>query len=128
MESSEWQPLTAAIFALLVVLHEGPRHGYGLMAEVARLTGGAIRLGPATLYRSLQRMRVAGLIEEIPLEEAGDDQHGRGDRRAERRRRYRITDVGRAATTAEAHRLAGLVEAARRAGVLDDSVSEEHMA
>lgn len=82
--------------------------------------------GTATLYRSLQRMRFAGLIEEIPLADAGDDQ--RGDRRAERRRRYRITEAGRAASTAESHRLAGLVEAARRAGVLDDPGDREHRA
>ena len=57
-------PLTPAIFALLLALHDGERHGYALMADVSELTGGTVPLGPATLYRSLQRMRVEGLVEE----------------------------------------------------------------
>src|SRR5689334_17120732 len=102
--------MTPAIFALLLALHDGERHGYVLMADVGELTGGTVTLGPATLYRSLQRMRVDGLIEEI--EEEDPDGAARGDRRAERRRSYRITPAGRAAAEAEAHRLSRLVEAA----------------
>jgi DNA-binding PadR family transcriptional regulator len=106
--------MTPAIFALLLALHDGQRHGYALMAEVGELTGGTVTLGPATLYRSLQRMRVDGLIEEVD----GDDDLVRGDRRAERRRAYRITPAGRAAAEAEAHRLSRLVDAASALGVL----------
>jgi hypothetical protein len=55
---------------------------------VEQLTDGAIRLGPGTLYRSLQRMRVDGLIEEL------DDAGPVDDRLAERRRSYRIGEAG----------------------------------
>lgn len=109
-------PLTPAMFALLLALHDGDRHGYALMADVARLTGDAIRLGPGTLYRTLQRLRVDGLVAEI---DTGD--LPRGDRRAERRRSYRLTAVGRAAAAAEARRLAVLVAASLRLGLLPDS-------
>jgi DNA-binding PadR family transcriptional regulator len=109
------QPLTPAVFALLLALHNGERHGYALMADVERLTGGTVTLGPATLYRSLQRMRVDGLVEEL----AGPDEADvRADRRAERRRSYRIRAKGRAAAAAEARRLATLVQAAADLGVL----------
>jgi DNA-binding PadR family transcriptional regulator len=108
--------MTPAIFALLLALHDGERHGYALMADVSELTGGTVTLGPATLYRSLQRMRVDGLIEELDGEPAGEPD--RADRRAERRRSYRITPAGRAAARAEAARLARLVEAASALGVL----------
>ena len=109
--------MTPAIFALLLALHDGERHGYVLMADVGELTGGTVTLGPATLYRSLQRMRVEGLIEEIDDE---TESAARGDRRAERRRSYRITPAGRAAAEAEAHRLSRLVEAASKLGLLTE--------
>jgi DNA-binding PadR family transcriptional regulator len=104
--------LTPAMFAVLLALHAGDRHGYALMADVAQLTGDTIRLGPGTLYRTLQRLRVAGFIEEI---DAGPP--ARGDRRAERRRSYRLTAEGRDAAAAEARRLSLLVEAADRLGL-----------
>jgi DNA-binding PadR family transcriptional regulator len=106
--------LTPAMFAILLALHAGPRHGYALMDDVDRITGGVITLGPATLYRSLQRLRVDGLIEEL---DGGQPTEAPPDRRAERRRSYRITDAGRSATTTEAHRLAAMVTAADRVGV-----------
>jgi DNA-binding PadR family transcriptional regulator len=99
------ESLTPAVFALLLALTEGDRHGYALASDAERLSDGAIILGPGTLYRSLQRMRVDGLIEETSLDHAA----ARADRRAERRRRYRITPVGRAAVRAEARRLASLL-------------------
>jgi DNA-binding PadR family transcriptional regulator len=109
------------VFALLLALHAGERHGYALMTDVSALTGGSIALGPATLYRSLQRMRVDGLVEELNDPESGTKAStgaARADRRAERRRSYRITPAGRATARAEARRLARLVEAAADLGVL----------
>jgi DNA-binding PadR family transcriptional regulator len=99
-------PLTPAVFALLLALTQGERHGYALMADVAELTRGGITLGPGTLYRSLQRMRVDGLVEEIEVDSASVA----ADRRAERRRSYRITAVGENAVRAEARRLADLLD------------------
>jgi len=107
--------LTPAMFALLLALHAGERHGYALMADVARLTGDTIRLGPGTLYRTLQRLRVDGLVEEL---EATELPALRGDRRAERRRSYRVTAKGHDAAAAEARRLALLVDAASAFGLL----------
>jgi DNA-binding PadR family transcriptional regulator len=110
------QPLTPAVFALLLVLHRGERHGYALMSEVEKLTAGTVRLGPATLYRSPQRMRVDNLVEEIATEDVAEADL-RADRRAERRRSYRITAAGRAAAEAEAHRLTIMLDAVRQAGL-----------
>ena len=115
--SDHTPPLTPAVFALLLALTEGERHGYALMADVGELTGGTVTLGPATLYRSLQRMRVDGLVEELD-DTTTTRPPARGDRRAERRRCYRITPEGRAAAEAEARRLSRLVEAAAALGVL----------
>ena len=108
-------PPTPAVFALLLALGRGQCHGYALMSDVETLSGGHIKLGAGTLYRSLQRMRVDGLIEE--LSEPDDEPL---DRRAERRRRYRITPAGRRAARAEARRLAVLVDVAKDRGLFDE--------
>ena len=103
-------PLSEAAFHILVALAEGDRHGYAILQEVAERTRGQVRLGPGTLYRSIQRMLEQGLIEEPrerPAAEADD----------ERRRYYRITPLGRAAARAEASRLAALVKMARVRGL-----------
>ncbi|MGH7710384.1 MAG: PadR family transcriptional regulator [Gemmatimonadaceae bacterium] len=98
-------PLTPAVFHIMLALADGDSHGYGIMQEVDDMTGGRLRLGPGTLYRSIQRMAVDGYIEELPLklDSAHDD---------ERRRYYRLTPLGFAVARAEAGRLAALVEAA----------------
>ena len=98
-------PLTPAAFALLLALTEGERHGYRLISDVERLTGGAISLGPGTLYRTLQRLRVDGLVTEAQPEETAVQ----ADRRAERRRSYRITPDGYRTVRDEARRLATLL-------------------
>jgi DNA-binding PadR family transcriptional regulator len=103
--------VTPAIFHIMLVLAEGAAHGYAIMGDIERLTDGRMRLGPGTLYRSLQRMEVEGLVEEVGLqrEDAPDD---------ERRRYYRLTRAGRRVAHAEAERLASLVRLARGRGLL----------
>ena len=106
--------LTPAVFHIMVALAQGDAHGYAIMRDVERLSGGAMRLGPGTLYRSVQRMVVDGLIEErdIALDGETDD---------ERRRYYRLTTKGLAVARAEAKRLDALVNAARARKLLGDS-------
>ena len=98
-------PLTPAIFHILLALAGGDCHGYRIMQEVSDLTQEQIQLGPGTLYRSIQKMVVDGLIEEIPDPDARSDE-------SERRRVYRMTLFGRQVAEAEARRLAVLVQAA----------------
>ena len=99
-------PLKPAAFLLLVSLAAGDRHGYALRREVAERSAGAIRLGPASLYRTIATLLQDRLIDESerrPAPELDD----------ERRRYYRITDKGRQALRAETHRLEALAAAAR---------------
>ena len=55
-------PLPPASFHILVALADDDRHGYGIIKDVAARSGGAVRLSPGTLYRSVERMLEQGLI------------------------------------------------------------------
>ena len=102
-------PLPTATFHILMALAVGDRHGYAILQDVADRTDGALRLGPGTLYRSLQRMLEQGLIVET-----GDRPDPEDD--DERRRYYRLTPFGDAVARAETRRLAELVRLARASG------------
>lgn len=103
-------PLTPVVLHLLLALADEPqgKHGYALAREVEELTGGQIRMGPGTLYGSIQRLLDAALIEERRTR-AGDD---------ERRRYYRLTPFGRTVLSLELSRLANVVAIARRKQLL----------
>jgi DNA-binding PadR family transcriptional regulator len=99
-------PLSPRDFLILFALVEGERHGYGLVKDVERQSNGVVRIDPANLYRSLKRMIGQGLVAESgrrPSPESDD----------ERRRYYRITDLGAEVVAAEASRLSELAAAAR---------------
>ena len=91
---------------ILIALGDGERHGYAIMRTVEDTTGGAVRLGPGTLYTTLARLEADGLIEESDArpDPALDDQ---------RRRYWRLTPAGRAVATEEVRRMAAMVERAR---------------
>ncbi|HEY3285278.1 MAG TPA: PadR family transcriptional regulator [Armatimonadota bacterium] len=98
--------LTPAAYQILLALAPEERHGYAILQEVREQTDGRMRLGPATLYRTLKRMLEQGLIgecEERP-DPAMDD---------ERRRYYRLTRQGVRAAEQESRRLESLVALAR---------------
>jgi len=103
---NELLPLTPPVFHILLALADEERHGYGIMQDVARQTNDALQLGPGTLYGCLKRMLAAGLVEE-------SDERPGTELDDERRRYYRMTDLGRSVVRAEARRLAEAVTAAR---------------
>lgn len=99
-------PLKPAAFLILVSLSAGDRHGYALRRAVAERSNGTVRLGPASLYRTIAALLEAGAIEESerrPAPELDD----------ERRRYYRLTERGRQTLRAEVRRLEELTAAAR---------------
>jgi DNA-binding PadR family transcriptional regulator len=99
---------------VLLALASGHTHGYAVMGFVDEVTGGAVRLGPGTLYRTLARLESDGLVIEV----ADRDPEAPHDAR---RRYYALTDLGRQAAAAEAEQGARLTRAAAAAGLLDDT-------
>ena len=102
----ELLPLTSTVFHILLSLADQERHGYGIMQEVEAMTRGRIQMGPGTLYGAIKRMLAANLIEE-------SDERPDPEQDDERRRYYRLTDLGRRVLGAEAQRLSDLVNVAQ---------------
>lgn len=66
---------------LLVLLDDGPRHGYGLKSAFERVTGGVWPLNVGQVYTTLDRLERDGLVEPAAAEEG--------------QRAWRLTDHGR---------------------------------
>ncbi len=94
--------LTEPAFFILTALVDAPRHGYGIVGEVAELSEGRVRLKVGTLYGVLDRLVGEGLVE---LDH--DEVH-----QGRLRRYYRLTDSGTESLAAEARRQAANARAA----------------
>lgn len=101
-------PLSPATYQILLSLTSRDRHGYAILKAVERQTGGAVSLGPGTLYAAIRRLEDEGLIAE-------SDWRPDPDLDDERRRYYRLTTAGRAALVAETERLQATVRMAKLA-------------
>lgn len=93
-------PMTETAFYILFCL-QTPNHGYGIVQAVERLTEGAIRLAPGTMYGSLSKMEKDGLIRFL--------------REEEKRKIYQITALGTEVLDMELKRIVRLYHVAQEA-------------
>ncbi len=91
-------PMTETAFYILLCLRE-PNHGYGIVQTVEKLTDGAIRLAPGTMYGSLSKMEKDGVIRFI--------------REEDKRKIYKITELGEEVLSIEIKRIERLYKIAR---------------
>ena len=101
------QPLTPAVFHILLALSSGERHGYGIMKQVEADSQGKVTMGPGTLYGSLKRMLDAGLVKE-------SDKRVDPEMDDERRIYYKITALGQGTLEAELDRYREVVAVAKQ--------------
>ncbi len=109
-------PLSPAVLHILLALADEERHGYGIMLEIEKRTGGSFRPGSGTMYGTLKRLLASGLVVESgerPDPELDDS----------RRRYYRLTTLGRRVLEAEMKRLEQLVGVGRLKRLLPRSAS-----
>ncbi len=112
METHEHpEPLTPAVFYILFSLASGEKHGYEIMKQVKQDAHGQVKMGSGTLYGSIKRMLADALIEEA------EDRVVPGSAN-ERRRYYRLTDLGRRALNVELNRYTEVVGMAQKRGLL----------
>ena len=95
------KPLPAASTHVVLALLDGELHGYALMRRVEEISDGAVRMGPGTMYGTINRLLTDGLIEETTHLRESDD--------VERRRYYRLTGAGERVAVAEVDRLRTLL-------------------
>ncbi len=93
-------PMTETGFYILLCLRR-EMHGYSIVKEVERLTGGEIRISPGTLYGSLGKMEKDGLIRFVKEEE--------------KRRIYVITELGQQVLDLEMKRIERLYASMKEA-------------
>lgn len=91
-------PMTETAFYILMCLRQ-PNHGYGIVQRVEKLTEGAIKLTPGTMYGSLAKMEKDGLIRFV--------------REEDKRKIYEITDLGSEVLRLEVQRIEGLYRLTR---------------
>jgi DNA-binding PadR family transcriptional regulator len=89
-------------FLILTALGGGSKHGYGIIQDVAAMSGARVKLLPGTLYTALDRLTAQGLVEP--------DRDELIDGRL--RHYYRLTRHGRTALNAETAHLHQIVTAA----------------
>ena len=100
------------VLHILLALSDRPRHGYAIVQEIEKRTGGEVVLGTGTLYTALKRLRREGLIEET-----GEPESSGG----RKRRTYGISKRGRATLAEQTTRLQALFEHARQKSALPDA-------
>ena len=88
--------LTEATYYILLSLYT-PQHGYGIMQQAERLSGGRVRLAAGTLYGALNALCEKGWIAQLPVQDQS------------RRKEYRRTADGLAVLKEELARLRELV-------------------
>ena len=93
---NENMALTESTYYILLALAQ-PRHGYGVMQQTERMSGGRVRLAAGTLYGALNSLCEKGWIIPVPSTEE------------RRRKEYRLTERGRQALQGELARLRELV-------------------
>lgn len=88
------EPLSEAVFLILVSLADVPRHGYSILQDVETISNGRIRMSTGTLYGALRRMLEVQWIEHFREADAP-----RG------RQAYRLTALGKNVLSDEVGRM-----------------------
>ena len=94
-DNTQYLPLTEATYYIMVALVE-PRHGYAIMQKVAEISGGAVKIGPGTLYGAFLTLEKEGLIVKVS--------------EAKRRKSYTLTPKGRIVLLLQLERLGNMIK------------------
>lgn len=106
-DPSEYLPLPDFWLHVLLVLGDGPSHGYAIGKMMRGRSGDRLSPTTGTLYHALRRLHEEGLIAEAKVSSSDE---GRGPRR----QYFKLTPFGRRVFRAEAARLQAVLAAARR--------------
>ncbi|MCH7715865.1 MAG: helix-turn-helix transcriptional regulator [Gemmatimonadetes bacterium] len=105
-QAEDLLPLSIPVFQILISLSDRDLHGYALIGDIRQHTDGEVNLSTSTLYGAIKRMMRDRLIQKSAIRPAPESND-------ERRRYYRITDLGRKVAHCEARRIQRLAELVR---------------
>ncbi len=105
-QAEDLLPLSIPVFQILISLSDRDLHGYALIGDIRQRTTGEVNLSTSTLYGAIKRMMRDGLIQKTAIRPAPESDD-------ERRRYYRVTDLGRKVAHCEARRIERLAELVR---------------
>jgi PadR family transcriptional regulator, regulatory protein PadR len=88
-------PMREPTYFVLASLLNGPLHGYGIIKRAGELSAGRVQLVTGALYTVLDRLIRAGYVRVVSSESLAGHV----------RRRYGLTETGRAALRGEADRM-----------------------
>lgn len=100
VERAEPGPLSEPVLLILMSLASEPRHGYALLKDIERLSGGRVRLSTGTLYGALHRLLQDAWIERFAQEDTSREKQA-----------YRLTPAGRRCLQTELERMKQLTRA-----------------
>jgi DNA-binding PadR family transcriptional regulator len=103
-------PLHPLEFRILMILLEGPSHGYAIVQEIETREKDLKNIYPANLYRRIRNLLSKGLLKDAPAPDLEESDP--------RRRYFQVTEMGREVVRAEAERLQGLLAEAHARGLL----------
>ncbi|GAA0182320.1 helix-turn-helix transcriptional regulator [Clostridium sediminicola] len=95
MARKQLQTLTEPMYYILLSLLK-PIHGYGIMKNVDKMTGGRVKVGAGTLYSLLSRFEKEDIVVKTSTEDS--------------KKNYILTDKGREILKQEHLRLKQLVQ------------------
>ncbi len=98
------KPISSASLQVLLALSAQPLHGYGIIKEVERQSRNQYRIGPGTLYDTLNRLINQGYVDDIPSV----------DESPETKRMYRVTKTGGALLASELKRMGAILRLGRK--------------
>ena len=96
-------PMTETSFYILFCLRE-ENHGYSITQMVKKMTNGDVTISPGTMYGTLSKMERDGLIQFV--------------REEDKRKLYRITELGRKLLFIERQRIERLYRNSK--GIIDN--------
>ncbi len=106
-------PLTNLAFHTLVALAEEDRHGYAIIKDIEDRTDRQLSVRSGALYTAIPRLLEVGLVDNASIPDHGPASD-------QRRKYYRITELGRQVAALEGARLARMVDFALQRRLLPE--------
>ena len=113
LDPQSFLPLTNLAFHTLVALAEEDRHGYAIIKDIESRTDRQLSVRSGALYTAIQRLLEVGLVDNASIPDRGPESD-------QRRKYYRITELGRQVAALEGARLARMVDSALQRRLLPE--------